>query len=699
MLSRFALKTKLTALCLALVILSTVLVGVFGLRKLTDLGNLTADIASANIEKQAADSLLNSVKGDRTVVLGVLQKAEDSLRNLAASPNLASWLQARAGNDPVLNRFAAREATAILSGIRAQCQTQQNLLEKTLDRYLAIAVDLFQTRFGTLESSAATQPWTIRDQASGATRDEVLPVMETSAGGLTLLPNSDPAKPTPIVDEIHTLTGVHCTIFQRINPQGDMLRIATTVIGKDGKRAIGTAIMAQGADGQPTPMIAKVLRGEPFVGRAFVVDRWFVTAYAPLKNKAGEIVGTLFVGLPEQENTALLESITRTRLGASGYVYITDSKGSVIHHPDAALIGRHAVTDAHLEGMEEILKTRKDGEILSLETRSGSDDVTIFHTWFPAWDWVICGRTVRREHTAELAAVRFALLRDEMTALAAGTRWKDKDSEKTLFPQVRLLDEKGREVISVRDGQAIDKLEDKGRTAWFAEALAAKPGDLLITRPALAENTGQPEIRYLTPVFAGGAFQGAVVINFDWRALWGRLKESVYGKTGYAYIVDTDGVLLSHPKYGLDNICNIGDPKYGRLAEIVKGPMAKGETGFEKYLFEGIDKYVAFTPLVIGRHTYTIAGNCPTGEFLEAVVKMRNEAQSLVATATRAMGGFALVLALIGGLLGLVFSLSIATPIQGIITGMTEAAHNVSTASGEISRTSQAAAAGASQRA
>ena len=69
-----------------------------------------------------------------------------------------------------------------------------------------------------------------------------------------------------------------------------MLRVATNVIGENGKRAIGTFIPAIGADGQPNPVVAAVLRGETFVGRAFVVNAWYMAAYEPLldsqKNKS-----------------------------------------------------------------------------------------------------------------------------------------------------------------------------------------------------------------------------------------------------------------------------------------------------------------------------------------------------------------------------------------------------------------------------
>ena len=59
----------------------------------------------------------------------------------------------------------------------------------------------------------------------------------------------------PLVDDVQDTTGAYCTLFQRMNDQGDLLRIATNVIEKD-RRAIGTFIPAIDPDGQPNPVAA-----------------------------------------------------------------------------------------------------------------------------------------------------------------------------------------------------------------------------------------------------------------------------------------------------------------------------------------------------------------------------------------------------------------------------------------------------------
>ena len=131
-------------------------------------------------------------------------------------------------------------------------------------------------------------------------------------GQTKIAQNFDPAVPTPLVDEIVKRAGGAATLFQRMNEQGDMLRVATSVVGADGRRAVGTFIPAVGPDGKRTPVVDTVLRGETFVGRAQVVGQWHLTAYQPIKDAAGKVVGALFFGLSER-NAAVGQSVTADR--------------------------------------------------------------------------------------------------------------------------------------------------------------------------------------------------------------------------------------------------------------------------------------------------------------------------------------------------------------------------------------------------
>jgi len=92
------------------------------------------------------------------------------------------------------------------------------------------------------------------------------------------------------------------TIFQ-----GD-LRISTNVLREDGSRAIGTRVSKEVYD-------QVISEGLPWIGRAFVVNDWYITAYEPIMNLKGDIIGMLYVGMLEAPYVDLKNRVLFTFLG------------------------------------------------------------------------------------------------------------------------------------------------------------------------------------------------------------------------------------------------------------------------------------------------------------------------------------------------------------------------------------------------
>lgn len=82
----------------------------------------------------------------------------------------------------------------------------------------------------------------------------------------------------------------------------DDCRIATTVRGRSGDRALGTRASQD--------VIAQVLdQAAPWVGRAFVVSDWYLAAYDPIRDVSGRVVGMLYVGMLEKPFTDISRSL------------------------------------------------------------------------------------------------------------------------------------------------------------------------------------------------------------------------------------------------------------------------------------------------------------------------------------------------------------------------------------------------------
>lgn len=79
----------------------------------------------------------------------------------------------------------------------------------------------------------------------------------------------------------------------------DDLRIATNVKNKDGKYAIGTRVSEEVYNNV-------ISKGERYIGEAFVVNSWYISAYQPIKDYEDKTVGILYVGLLKKPYNDLL---------------------------------------------------------------------------------------------------------------------------------------------------------------------------------------------------------------------------------------------------------------------------------------------------------------------------------------------------------------------------------------------------------
>ncbi len=101
-----------------------------------------------------------------------------------------------------------------------------------------------------------------------------------------------------VVDTIGEMTGDTATIFQ-----GDT-RVATNVKKSSGERAVGTKASQKVID-------ETLAGGRVYIGKAEVVGIWNQTAYEPIKNAAGEIIGIFYVGVPNTRYDQITGDITR----------------------------------------------------------------------------------------------------------------------------------------------------------------------------------------------------------------------------------------------------------------------------------------------------------------------------------------------------------------------------------------------------
>jgi methyl-accepting chemotaxis protein len=294
--------------------------------------------------------------------------------------------------------LAQTDLDHMAAGVYSLCETQHQVLQGNVDAGLNVSKDVMG-QYGVVSFDSETVTWNAVNQYTKQSQSVSLPRMKV--GDSWLGNNKSASSVSPVVDHVQKLVGGTATIFQRMNDSGDMLRVCTNVMKTDGNRAIGTYIPAVNPDGKPNPVVQAVLSGKTYRGRAFVVDRWYLTAYEPIRNGQGEIVGINYFGVPMDSAVALRQAIMDIQVGQTGYVYVLDSKGNYVISKDGKRDGENIYEAKDANGVlfiQEIcqkataLKSREVAEQFYPWKNKGESEARMKVArlmYYEPWDWVI----------------------------------------------------------------------------------------------------------------------------------------------------------------------------------------------------------------------------------------------------------------------------------------------------------------------
>ncbi|WP_373838260.1 methyl-accepting chemotaxis protein [Methanospirillum sp.] len=207
-----------------------------------------------------------------------------------------------------------------------------------------------------------------------------------------------------IVDGVRDLVGGAATVFQVYN-NTYAVRISTNVKGTDGERAVGTHLTDNVYE-------VAVKQGETYYGRRDLFGVSYVTAYEPIKDKNGAVIGVLFVGTEEEQTLDVVkQSIRDTVVGNNGYMFVLDGNGMVLVHP--------TLSDANWSDMgyvKEMLK-KKEGAIIHQV-----NDTTVLdaYTYFEPLDWYIVSRAEMSDFDGPIDAIRNTILAIVISSIVIG---------------------------------------------------------------------------------------------------------------------------------------------------------------------------------------------------------------------------------------------------------------------------------------
>ncbi|WP_448531756.1 methyl-accepting chemotaxis protein, partial [Pseudothermotoga sp.] len=109
-----------------------------------------------------------------------------------------------------------------------------------------------------------------------------------------------------VVDKISKQMDIVATIFQ---VEGDdFRRVSTSIRRDDGTRAVGTFLGKESAAYKP------ITQRQRYLGRAKILGKDYFTCYDPILDERGNVIGILFVGIPEQKVNEIISAGNRVFL-------------------------------------------------------------------------------------------------------------------------------------------------------------------------------------------------------------------------------------------------------------------------------------------------------------------------------------------------------------------------------------------------
>ncbi|ESR23282.1 methyl-accepting chemotaxis protein [Lutibaculum baratangense] len=235
------------------------------------------------------------------------------------------------------------------------------------------------------------------------------------------------------VDRVKELVGGTATIFM-----GDT-RVSTNVKKPDGSRAVGTQL-APGAVHD-----ALFVRGEPYRGEADILGTSFFTAYDPIKNAAGETVGVLYVGIPQDEFFAPVDALAWKMAGISATVLLLMA---------AAALWLARRMFAPLQGLARAIDRVADGDTqVSIPGLERSDDV---------------GHMAAAVSRLKQAAVEKLRVEAE-----AAERRREAESERAASEESRRAASEEQEIVVGEIGRGLSRLSDGDLGYRIARAFPA----------------------------------------------------------------------------------------------------------------------------------------------------------------------------------------------------------------------------------
>jgi len=669
-----SLRLKLIIVSILIGVLPVLFIGSFSIFKFDSFAKQTILKSYQGLEAQAYANIQIGLEAERQRVAPLISSSITLTRRLANSTNLPLYLKSQ----PRAIERATREAQQVVQGLLENCHIQYQMLKDKLTLGLYSAEYIFQNigRFYMSPSEVIT--WNAENQFTGEIKSVELPVVHI---GIEMIEKvfSYSDSFVPIVDDVQEMTGVHCSVFQVMNDDYDLLRIATNVQNDEAKRAIETYLPAMNPDGQPNAVVNNIKNGITYRGISSEYHRRYVSIYQPIFSDSGTLLGAFFVGVPEK-NEALYSSIEKSNIGQNGYAFVMNFKGDILVHQDTDKINKNIIHDLHLNPFKQILDSPYTKGVKTFFYEMEGQRMYTAYAYYPHRDWIICLNGFLDEIVQEEIERSTELLQKEIFNAYVSSKIQLQQETHYTINQICFIDTTGKKLLTLRNGM-FEKDLQTFKANWIQDALKASKGT--VNHPGIFESDDQSVIEMVlySPIYIDNRCQGLISLHLDWEVLSKVIASYKYGQTGFSFLINDQGIVVSHPNYSILDPVDFSDVKYGKLSGIVKNHMLKGEKGQDRYSFKNKDHLLNYLPFQIADKQYTLSATVPVDEFLFVANRIRKNAEHAFGQILRIIIFFLLFCVVSAAVFGVFLSRWLTRPIDQVVLFAQQVSH------GDLSKT------------
>ncbi|MCT4662628.1 MAG: methyl-accepting chemotaxis protein [Tissierellales bacterium] len=188
-----------------------------------------------------------------------------------------------------------------------------------------------------------------------------------------------------------------------------------------------------------------------------------------------------------------------------------------------------------------------------------------------------------------------------------------KSDNAKLIEMMVFVDKSGQSIVSDTSTSISVDVSDRD---YMKEVLSSKRGtfsDVIVNK-----ETKKSIVVSAEPIMVGSEVQGVLIATILFDSIKDIVDDIKIGKEGYGYLINSDGLLISHPTDEYENQKNL----FGDSEELdtILSKMTLGETGDGHYTMGGEYKYVAYAPV----NGWTIASTANYDDYMAASIGIRN---------------------------------------------------------------------------